>query len=210
MSHELRAEICKITRLLWERELIGTLEGNVSCRIEDGLILATPKGKSKCELAPDDIVALDLDGAPHGLGTPSSEIKMHLRLYRERPDCNAIVHAHPIFATGLATAGRTVPDDVLPEAGYFLGSVALVRFARPGTDDVGDAIAEHAQAHKTFLLQQHGAVTLGATLMDAYDRMETLERVSRVMFVAEAFGGAKRLEPQHLEWLRSVGLSPKL
>lgn len=208
------ARICEITKRLYERGLIGPSEGNVSARDESGKIFATPKGGDKYWIQPRDIVELELDYSPNEPSydrlIPSSEIALHLRLYRERPDCMAVVHAHPIFATGFASAGKSIPDDVLPEAGYFLGRVALVPFEIPGTEAVAEAIAEFAKDHKTFLLANHGAVTIGATLEDAYMRMETLERVAKIIFVAEASGGAKRLPPDAMKWLASVGLDGRL
>lgn len=213
MMH-LCARICEITKRLYDRELIGPTEGNVSARDASGTIYVTPKGGDKSSLRPQDIAALELDCDSSfqtaNSSVPSSEIVLHLRLYRERPDCMAVVHAHPIFATGFATVGKTIPDDVLPETGYFLGRVALVPFAIPGTEAVGDAIAKFARDHKTFLLANHGAVTIGATLDDAYMRMETLERVARILFVADLCGGPKKLPTDAINWLRSVGLDGSL
>lgn len=209
----IREEICRVTKRLYDRDLIGPSEGNVSARTDSGTIIATPKAKDKARLSPEDLAELRLDGSllcADSSPEPSSEIKMHLRIYRERQDCKAIVHAHPIFATGLATAGKSIPDDVLPESGYYLGRVALVPFAIPGTDAVGEAIALFAKEHKTFLLQNHGAVTIGANLEDAYMRMEILERVAKTLFIAEAHGGAQRLSEQAMAWLSEVGLSGEL
>jgi L-fuculose-phosphate aldolase len=209
----IREEICRTTKRLYDRGLIGPSEGNVSVRMESGTIISTPKAIDKARLSPEDLAELHLDGSlinGDSSPEPSSEIKMHLRIYRERRDCNAIVHAHPIFATGLATAGKSIPDDVLPESGYYLGRVALVPFAIPGTDAVGDAIAPFAKDHKTFLLQNHGAVTIGATLDDAYMRMEILERVAKTLFVADACGGPHKLSQDAMAWLKKVGLSGEL
>lgn len=209
-EYGLREQICLYAGRLWERGLIGGTEGNISCRLEGDRLLVTPAGVIKADLEPEDVVMTDRDGTPLEAGTPSSEIKLHCKIYRERADCNAIVHAHPVTATAFALSGRTIPDDLLPEAGCVLGSVALAPFAIPGTDEVGDAVTPFLKDHKTLLLSNHGAVTLGASLQDAYVRMETLERVSRIVLIAETLGGSRRLAADAMTWLRTVGLTGQL
>ncbi|MCC6686086.1 MAG: class II aldolase/adducin family protein, partial [Fimbriimonadaceae bacterium] len=151
-----RDEICRIGRLLWECRHVGAVEGNLSCRIDEGTLLCTPTGKSKGDLTPSDLVLTDLEGKSLDDGQPSSEIQLHLECYASRPDCQAVIHAHPPYATAFALAGETVPDNMLPEAAVFLGRVALVPFAMPGTPAMRDAIRPYLALHKTFLLQNHG------------------------------------------------------
>jgi len=188
----LREELALFGRRLWERGLIGGNEGNLSARLGPDRVLATPAGQSKGHLAPDQMVVLDLEGQAISGGKPSSEIKLHLRAYAQRPDCQAVVHAHPPVATAYTLAGLSIPDDVLPEAGYVLGPVATVPFAMPGTDEVPDRLEPLLGGHKTFLISHHGAATLGSSLEDAYNRMETLERVARVLMLARLAG---KVEP---------------
>lgn len=176
---------------MWQRGLICAAEGNLSIRISPLRILATPAGVSKGHLKPADLVLVDRKGQPVEGGTPSTELKLHLRIYDRRPDCHAIVHAHPAIATGFALAGEEIPDDLMPESATVLGSVAVVPFATPGTEELPDAIEPLLEDHKTFLLSHHGAVTLGRDIQDAYDRMETLERVARIYLTARLLGGAK-------------------
>jgi L-fuculose-phosphate aldolase len=134
---------------------------------------------------------------------PSSEILLHLRCYRVRKDCMAVVHAHPPTATAFAVCGETIPDGVMPEAAYVLGSVATIPFAIPGTEEVPDAIEPLLPDHKTFLISHHGAVTLGIDLEDAYNRMETLERIAHVLLLTRQLGGAAPIDhPGYEEFLR--------
>ncbi len=207
---ELRQALCRVARRLWARGLIGATEGNLSCKLDEERLLVTPSGKIKADLLPHDIVLTTLEGHPLEEKKPTSEIALHTTLYRHRPDCHAVVHAHPPFATALALAGKTIPDDVSPEAGIVLGSVALVPFAIPGTDAMGKALAPYIPKHKTFLLQNHGAVALGACIEDAYCRMETLERVARTYVLALLLGGCAPLPPEGAQWLKKFTDNPAL
>lgn len=210
MEESLRNQLCFFAHRLWDRGLIGGAEGNLSCRLGADRFLATPAGFIKRDLKPEDFVVVDLDGKPIGNGKPSSEIGLHATVYQNRADCNAVIHAHPPTATAFGVAGREIPDDVLPEAGYYLGHVAMVRFAIPGTEDVGEAIKPLLGEHKTFILKNHGAFTLGAELVDAYVRMETLERVAKMLLMAEALGGANKMPREGIEWLQRIGLNGDL
>jgi L-fuculose-phosphate aldolase len=185
---QLRAQMCEVGRRLWQRGLVGATEGNLSARISPQRILCTPSGLSKGHLRPADLVVIDNHGASIEGGEPSSEIKMHLRIYQVRPDCQAVVHAHPPIATGFALAGEDIPDDLLPESMVVLGSVATVPFAMPGTDEVPNALEPLLEDHKSFLLGHHGAVVLGKDLVDACYRMETLERIAQIIATAKAIG----------------------
>lgn len=191
-----RAEMCDLGRRLWQRGLIGAAEGNLSVRLSPQRILCTPSGLSKGHLRPVDLVVIDPRGNPIGEGSPSSEIKLHLRIYARRPDCQAVIHAHPLAATGFALAGETIPDNLLPEAAYVLGSVATVPFTMPGTDEVPNAIDPLLDDHKTFLLSHHGAAVMGKDLTDAYNRMEVLERVAQMILNARLLGGPQPM-PNH-------------
>lgn len=189
---------------LHQRGLLAGGEGNLSCRLPDGTLLVTASGADKGALAPDDLVRVDLEGrvvqgAPGY--RPSSEVGMHLALYAARPEVGAVVHAHPPVATGFATAGETVPDDILPEVPALLGPVALVPYARPGTPALAAAMAPYASAHDAFLLANHGATTVGGTLRQALLRMESLEQAARILLAARLAGGARPLPHGEAEWL---------
>jgi L-fuculose-phosphate aldolase len=208
---ELRAAMCEVGRRLWQRGLIGAAEGNLSCRLSSRQLLCTPSGVSKGHLRPADLVVIDLQGRPVGDSpAPSSEIKLHLRCYHKRPDCQAVVHAHPPVATAFTLAGEDIPDNVLPESGYVLGSVATVPFGYPGTDEVPERLEPYLEDHKTFLLSHHGAVVLGKDLHDAYNRMETLERVAVVLMNAQIMGGARPMPEVAFDRLLRESLTGRL
>jgi len=207
---QLRAALCEVGRRLWQRGLVGASEGNVSARLSARQILCTPSGVSKGHLKPDDIVVVDTGGNVVRGGEPSVETALHLHIYRRRPDCQALVHAHPPIATGTALAGEDIPDNVLPEAAIVLGSVAFVPFALPGTPEVPAAIDPLLDDHKTFLLSHHGALTLGRDPFDAYARMETLERVAHMLLIARLLGGARPMPGEAFDHLLKTALNGEL
>jgi L-fuculose-phosphate aldolase len=197
----LREEMCWVGTALYQRGLVGATEGNISVRLGEDRLLCTPSGLCKGLLKPHDLVVVDLQGnlidSDKGrMGfrggsdtgnsrTPSSEIKMHLGLYKARPDIQAVVHAHPIYASAFAYAGKNLPTAQSPEGHIVLGEVALVPFATPGTDEVPNSIEPFAKDRNTFLLTNHGATVVGNSLMDAFFRMETLERLAQITVLAE-------------------------
>lgn len=190
----LRRSIVAVCRRLYARGLISGPDGNVSARLTTGRILVTPAGRSKTDVEEQDLVELTLDGAAvGGTGMASSEVAMHLRAYRVRPDVNAVVHAHPPSATGFALAGESIPGDLLPEVILQMGSVPLVPYAPPGTDALPDAMAPFLPDHDAFLLANHGATTLGATLDQAHQRMESLEHAAHILLTARLLGRVNAL-----------------
>jgi L-fuculose-phosphate aldolase len=187
-------EIVAVCRRLYDRGLIAGQDGNVSVRLPSGHVLVTPAGLSKVDVTASDLVELRLDGTPvtRGRGA-SSEVGMHLRIYRERPDVRAVVHAHPPVATAFGTAGRDFMDAVLPEVIFHLGRVPLVPFAMPGTPALADAMSPLLADHDAFLLASHGATTVGPTLRLAHQRMESLEHAARILLAVETIGRATPL-----------------
>jgi L-fuculose-phosphate aldolase len=210
-DHALRLALCAAGRRLLERDLIGAAEGNLSARRGDGTFLVTPAGVSKGALAPADLLVVDARGAVvEGAGRPTSELRMHLAAYAARPDVAAAVHAHPVTAVALTIAGAGWPGDLVPEAAVTLGPVAVAPFAVPGTDEVPASLAPLLPGHDVLLLERHGALCLGATVAEAADRMETLERVARMAVVARAAGGCAPLPPAAVDAvLRAAGRPPR-
>ena len=185
----LRNEIVRVCHRLYERGLIAGGEGNVSARLDDGNILVTPSGASKIDVSESDLVIVSPDGKPvAGSGRASSELGMHLRIYRLRPDVGAVVHAHPPFATAFAVAGEDLMAPVLPEILVLIGGVPLVPYATPGSPALAAAIEPFLPHHDAFLMANHGATAYGSTLSIAHQRMESLEHAARILFSARALG----------------------
>ncbi len=186
--------------------LVPARDGNLSARLAAGTILVTATSVRKRDLTPGDFVTVDLDGRPRGPGRASTELGMHLAVYRLRPDVQAVVHAHPPVAVGFASAGLGLTDCLMPEVAVALGGVPLTPYATPGTPEVEAAIGAAARDHDAFLLANHGAVTLGRSVDEAADRMETLEHFARISLVARLLGGGRPLGPADVRALQALRL----
>jgi len=180
---------------LYERGLIAGPDGNVSVRIARDHVVATPRGFSKADVEEHDLVLLTLEGTKiGGKHEASSEIAMHLAAYRARPDVFAVVHAHPPIATAFAVSGQGLPGDVLPELAIQVGEVPLVPYATPGTDALPDAMKPFLPNYDAFLLANHGVTTLGRTLMEAHQRMESVEHSANILLTARLLGRVNALD----------------
>jgi len=179
---EAREMICEIGRRVYNRNYIAANDGNISVKVGVNEIWTTPTGVSKGYMTPDMMVKMDLSGKVlAGKLKPSSEVKMHLRVYNENQEVNAVVHAHPPVATSFAIAGIPLDKPVLPEAIVLLGIVPVAPYALPGTQEVPDSIAPYCKTHNAVLLANHGALTWGRDLMEAYFRMESLEHYATIL-----------------------------
>ncbi len=193
MDPRVRDELLEIGRRLHARDLVGAAEGNLSVRLGPDRFLVTASGVSKGHLRAGDLVVVDGRGdVVAGRGRPSTELRMHLAAYAARPDVAAVIHAHPVTAVALTVAGVPPPSDLVPEAAVTLGEIPVAPFAIPGTDEVPASLAPYLAGHDVVLLERHGAIALGRTLEEAFQRMETLERVARVAVAARLLG---RCEP---------------
>ena len=200
-----RRDICAVGSWMYEREYIVACEGNVSVRLADGRILATPTCMNKGCLSPEDMVITDLHGHKLcGDRKISSEIQMHLLFYRMRSDVNAVCHAHPVTATGFASAGRALDQALLPEVIIGLGQVPLVRYATPGTPDLSQALEPFVESYDALLLANHGAVTCGPDLLTAFYRMETVEHFAKILLAAENAGTPKLLSSREVAKLMAA------
>jgi L-fuculose-phosphate aldolase len=198
------AAIVHVCRRLYERGLVAGPDGNVSVRLTDDSILVTPSGLSKVDVEPEDLVLVDLAGAVlQGRRRPSSELRMHLRIYQRRADARAVVHAHPPTATGFAAAGQSFMAPVLPEVILQMGGVPIVSYATPGTDELADTFDPYLDRHDAFLMANHGATTLGPTLGLAHQRMESLEHAARIILTARMLGRVNELTATDVEALRA-------
>jgi len=193
-ASDARVDIVRVCRRLWERGLIAGPDGNVSVRIAADRLLVTPAGMSKLDVQPDDLVELGLDGRKRsGRLEASTEVGMHVRIYEQRPDVGAVVHAHPPTATAFAVAGEDFMAAVLPEVIFQMGQVPLVPYATPGTPELADAMEPVLARHDAFLLANHGATTCGPTLLLAHQRMESLEHAARILLAARQLGRVNAL-----------------
>lgn len=200
-------QICDICHKMWQLGWVAANDGNVSVRLPDGTFLATPTGISKSFITPDLLVHIDregnvLDGA-EGM-RPSSEIRMHLRCYEEREDVCGVLHAHPPAATGYAVANVALDEYSMIETVIALGSVPVTPYGTPSTYEVPEAIAPYLGRHDALLLQNHGALTVGADLLTAYYRMETLELFAKISLNARLLGGAKEISRENIDRLISM------
>lgn len=179
---EAKKLICEIGRRIYNKNFVAANDGNISVKVGPNTIWTTPTGVSKGFMTPDMMVKMDLSGKViAGKMKPSSEVKMHLRVYNENPEVNAVVHAHPPVATSFAIAGINLDKPVSPEAVVLLGTVPVAPYATPGTQEVPDSIAPYCKDYNAVLLANHGALTWGADLIQAYYRMESLEHYALML-----------------------------
>jgi len=184
-----KADIIEFGRRLYERDLIGAAEGNLSARLPDGRVLITPSAANKGRLESGDMIVVDLEGnVIEGNGEPSSEIKLHLEVYDLRADVNAVCHAHPVYATAFSAVGRSFNSAVLPEIVGTLGGIPLVEYAPPGSEELARNLGRYLNRYDAFLLRSHGAVALGKTCEEAFNRLESVERFARILYIAERIG----------------------
>ena len=200
-----REEIVEIGRRLRQQGFIAGTDGNLSVRIGSERILTTPTGMSKGMLQPEDLVLVDKKGNRlSGFREASSELGMHLLIYECRPEVNAVVHAHPPTATGYAAAGLTLDKALLAEVVVVLGQVPLARYATPGSPELREVLRELIPHHDAILMANHGVVTCGQDLLQAYFRMETVEHYARATLVTELLGKQTLLSSQDVEKLMEL------
>lgn len=202
---QIRAAVCDVCHKIWQQGWAAANDGNVSVKMGEGRFLATPTGISKSMITPEMLVIINEKGELlQGDRKPTSEIKMHLRCYRERPDAGAVVHAHPPTATGYAVAGIPLDSYSMIETVIAIGSVPIAPYGTPSTGEVPEAIAPFLAEHDVLLLQNHGALSVGCDLQCAYYRMETLELFAKISLTAHLLGGAKEIARPDIE--RLIGM----
>ena len=201
---ETREIMCDICHKTWQLGWVAANDGNLSVKLPDGNFLATPTGISKSFITPEKLVIIDGEGnvlqAENGY-RPSSEIKMHLRCYKERPDVGAVLHAHPPTATAYAVAHVPLDRYTMIETVAAIGSIPVTPYGTPSTYEVPDAIAPYLQEHDVLLLANHGALTVGADAITAYYRMETLELFAKISLTAHLLGGEKEISEENIQKL---------
>lgn len=197
-EREIRKFICEIGRRLHARGLVAGADGNITVRLPRERLLATPSGVSKGFMSPEQIVVTDMDGKSLGGGKPSTEILLHLAVYRKRADVGAVVHAHPPAAVAMTVAGVTLEQCVMPEVLVYMGTVPTTRYATPSSAEGAEVIEELIEKHDALLLDRHGAVTVGADLDTAWQRMEKLEHFAQVVLAARQMGQVRTLSEEEL------------
>lgn len=203
-DEQIRQQLVEIGRRMYEKSFVAANDGNLSYRLADDHILTTPTGVSKGFMSPDDMVVVDIDGTVRSGGKPSTELQMHLFFYRERPEVHAVVHAHPIYSTGFATAGLSLEQCVSPEIIATLGSIPLARYGTPSTKELPETLRTHVHNADAFLLANHGVVAVGRDLYDAYYKLERIEHYAHIIFVARQLGGEKLLSKSDVEKLQGI------
>ena len=193
----LRKGICRIGELCYQRFFIVGADGNISARMSDGTLLITPAGAMKGFLEPHHLAHIDMRGATVDEGPPAStEVGIHLVAYEERPEMKAMVHAHPPHAVALTIAGIDLQMPIIPEIIVTIGGIPTAPFGTPGTDELPDSIREILRCSDTLIMQNHGSVTIGANLMDAYKKLDMLEHTAKILWLAHvAKGGLEPLPP---------------
>jgi L-fuculose-phosphate aldolase len=214
----LREEIVRVGRLMYERGLAVAADGNISAPLDEGHVLCTPSGLCKGMMTPDQLIVVDMDGHKVGPGTstnrdlqPTSEVRMHLEAYRQRPDIGGVVHAHPPITVALSIAGVSLADCMLPEVIVTLGLVPTTEYATPASAENVRAIRDLITNHDGIILQRHGTLTVGRDPWEAYMRLESLEQVARITLILQQLGRGEPLPPEQVEKLlaqrQKMGLS---
>ena len=206
---EEREAVCRVGRLLYDRGYVAANDGNISVKVGEDRLLITPSGVSKGRMTPEMLLVTDLDGnVLEGDRHPSSEGKMHLEVYRGRPDVNAVVHAHPPVATAFAVCRRGLETPYLSELVAGLGQVpCTTSFAMLSTEEVPESVRPYLEDHNALLLANHGALAWGGDLWEAFDRLETVEHTAKIVLNAQLLGGGVPLteeEVKRLQGLRGI------
>jgi L-fuculose-phosphate aldolase len=210
---EAKKAILDVGRRMYNRGFVASNDGNISVQVSPNTIWTTPTGVSKGFMTEEMLVKMNLDGnIIEGSWKPSSEIKMHLRVYKENPKLHAVTHAHPPMATCFAVAGRSLDSAILTEAILSLGTIHIARYATPGTNEVPDSIATYVNQYNGVLLANHGALTWGDDIYQSYYRLESMENYAKILMYTEYIIGkqnylSKAQVEQLLEIRKSMGVT---
>ena len=205
--------ICEVGRRMYQNGFVAANDGNISVRLGENDYLCTPTGVSKGYMTPEMICRVDGAGnatEDTGAFRPSSEVKMHMRIYQDRPDVNAVVHAHPPHATAYAIAGIPLTAPIMPEAVIFLGCVPVAPYGTPSTQEVPDGVAPYLPHYDAVLLENHGALTYGADVMAAYFKMESVEFYAKLLSLTHNLGGPQLLTQEQVQKLHDLRKSMHL
>ena len=198
-------ELVQVCNKVYENKFVSAYDGNISVRNSPSTFLITRSGVCKGEVTSDDILEIDATGkVVKGSGKVSTENKLHLYVYSKRQEVNAVIHCHPIYASAFAVFGEGLTKHILPEVVLTLGKVPLCEYATPSTDELPKSLDPYINYSWAFLLRNHGAVTLGKNLKDAYYKMEKLEHTAKIIFLARLLGGEKELHIEKVQELLKI------
>lgn len=202
---EAKEEVIRIGRLLHQKGFIVASDGNISIKVEDDRIITTPRGLSKGFLTKDQLVVINRRGKKiSGTLEPSSEVLMHLCVYEERKDVNAIIHAHPPISTAFSIAGVSLAKCVLPEVVCTLGAIPTTDYATPSTEEVPEVIRGLIKNYDALILDRHGTLTVGKDLFEAYMKLEKVEHTASVTLAARQLGNVRLLPQEEVEKLERI------
>lgn len=209
-DYQVKKDICEIGKRMYDRDFTAANDGNISIRVGENEIWTTPTGVSKGFMDSSMMVKVNLEGKVlEGSLKPSSELKMHLKVYMDRPDVMSVTHAHPPIATSFAVAGIPLDRALLPEAIINLGSVPIARYATPSTQEIPDSIAEFTKDYEAVLLANHGVLTWGKDVYEAFFKMETVEHYAKINLYTTMLGKANELSRDNIERLLEIKRSMK-
>ncbi len=199
----LRKQIVEVGKRLYNFGFVVATDGNISARLGENRFLITPSGVCKGTLTENDLIVIDSNGnvldPPDK--KPSSEVHMHLTVYRERPEINSVCHAHPPYSTAFAVTGQALTQAVLQEVVLTLGSIPLVEYATTGTKELAEKLVPLLDEHDAFLLANHGVLTIGVDVLSAYFKMETVEHFARILSIARGIGDVQLLTREDIDAL---------
>lgn len=209
---KLKTQICDIGKRIYEKGFVAANDGNISVRIDEYTFLVTPTGVSKGFMTPEMLIKVDIEGnVIEGDYKPTSEIKLHLQVYKERPDIRSVVHVHPPYATAFAIAGIPLNQATMPESIVTLGTIPIAAYGTPSTEELSMSICPYIPNHNGVLLENHGALTWGVSIDQAYFRMESLEFCAKVNWIASQMNGDRELSFANVDKLialkQNLGLS---
>lgn len=207
-EYKIKELICDIGKRIYGNGFVAANDGNITVKLSEDEYLTTPTGISKGYLTPEMIVKVNEKGdVLEGTYQPSSEVKVHLKVYEVRKDVGAVVHAHPPFATALAVAHIPMDFYILPEAVCGLGAAPLVPYAQPSTQELADGLVPYLQDYDAFLLENHGTVTVGTDLIKAYYKTETMEYNAKIYYLTKLFGVQHELPQDEIQKLVNMARS---
>jgi len=204
----IRSELVAACHKVYAKEFVSAYDGNLSARIDAERILITPSGKCKGEVEEDDLIEIDYKGNKlRGEGKVSTEVLIHLLFYNNRSDINSVIHCHPVYSTAFATIGEGFTTPVFPEFVLALGKVPVCKYSTPSTEELPESIKPYIEFSWAFLLENHGAVTIGKNIKGAYYRMEKLEHSAKTLYLARTLGREKTIPLVKLKQLYSIAES---